>query len=210
MMLKIKLALNLLSLLSAQTLLALGKKSFLIVATVLLVSCTSVNHQGSLSLKPYLDAGVQVSLPPAQVVPPVEFHEVLDVTYQNQSHSLIVMFKYDGQSLTLTGLSHLGIKLFGATYSNQGLQTEQFINIKELPKPEQVLLDVLLGHAPLEAWHNLLPQNYKFTQQDKKRILVNDQGRIIYEIDLALKDNVSVPIKLKNHNFGYEISISYL
>lgn len=210
MMLKIKLALKLLSLLGAQTLLALGKKSFLIVATVLLVSCTSVNHQGSLSLKPYLDAGVQVSLPPAQVVPPVEFQEVLDVTYQNQSHSLIVMFKADGNSLSLTGLSHLGIKLFGATYSNQGLQTEQFINIKELPKPEQVLLDVLLGHAPLEAWHNLLPQNYKFTQQDNRRILVNDQGRIIYEIDLALKDNVSVPTKLKNHNFGYEISISYL
>lgn len=210
MMLKIKLALNLLSLLGAQTLLALGKKSFLIVATVLLVSCTSVNHQGSLSLKPYLDTGVQVSLPPAQVVPPVEFQEVLDVTYQNQSHSLIVMFKSDGHSLTLTGLSHLGIKLFGATYSNQGLQTEQFINIKELPKPEQVLLDVLLGHAPLEAWHNLLPQNYKFTQQDNRRILVNDQGRIIYEIDLTIKDNVSVPTKLKNHNFGYEISISYL
>ncbi|MCK0526335.1 DUF3261 domain-containing protein [Anaerobiospirillum sp. NML120449] len=158
---------------------------------------------------PLLDRSVRVALPPASVIPPQESRQVLNLSYGAINQSIDVLFRADGQRLLMAGSAPLGIKLFTARYDSNGIHTSMLVEFKGLPRPEQVLLDVMLSLAPADAWSSVLPPGYAVTDRGGDRIVTNSKGQAISIISYADVGGKRKPVRMVNKVFGYQINISY-
>lgn len=158
---------------------------------------------------PLLDRRVRVALPPASVIPPQESRQVLNLTYGAINQSIDVLFRADGQRLLMAGSAPLGIRLFTARYDSSGIHTSMLVEFKGLPRPEQVLLDVMLSLAPASAWSTVLPPGYAVTDRGGDRIVTNSKGQAISIISYADVGGKRQPVRMVNKVFGYQINISY-
>ena len=158
---------------------------------------------------PLLDRRVRVALPPASVIPPQESRQVLNLSYGAINQSIDVLFRADGQRLLMAGSAPLGIKLFTARYDSSGIHTSMLVEFKGLPRPEQVLLDVMLSLAPADAWSTVLPPGYAVTDRGGDRIVTNSKGQAISIISYADVGGKRKPVRMVNKVFGYQINISY-
>ncbi len=158
---------------------------------------------------PLLDRRVRVALPPASVIPPQESRQVLNLSYGAINQSIDVLFRADGQRLLMAGSAPLGIKLFTARYDSSGIHTSMLVEFKGLPRPEQVLLDVMLSLAPASAWSTVLPPGYAVTDRGGDRIVTNSKGQAISIISYADVGGKRKPVRMVNKVFGYQINISY-
>jgi len=182
-----------------------------LAAALLLAGCShSTDSAEGSRPQAWLQPGTKVTLPAPGITPAVSAQQLLTGTFNGQSQSLLVMLNADAHKVTLAGLSSVGIRLFLATYDENGIHTEQSIVVPQLPPASQVLADVMLSHWPLSAWQPQLPKGWTLQDKGDRRELRNASGNLVTEIVYLQRKGKREPISIEQHVFKYHITIQYL
>ncbi|QSW35253.1 DUF3261 domain-containing protein [Leclercia pneumoniae] len=182
-----------------------------LAAALMLAGCShSTDSAGGSRPQAWLQPGTKVTLPAPGITPAVSAQQLLTGTFNGQSQSLLVMLNADAHKVTLAGLSSVGIRLFLATYDENGIHTEQSIVVPQLPPASQVLADVMLSHWPLSAWQPQLPKGWTLQDKGDRRELRNASGKLVTEIVYLQRKGKREPISIEQHVFKYHITIQYL
>lgn len=172
---------------------------------VLFLTGCSLSQNGK-QPKAWLKPGTRVNLPAPTLASPLSQQQLLTATVDGKAQSLMVMLDADGQKITLAALSPIGIRLFKVTYDATGIHTEQSIALGELPPAAQVLSDIMMSYWPVEAWAPNLPEGWRLTDVQDKRLLLDGQETII-EIQYHSEGGKRQPVAIIHHRFGYQIQI---
>ncbi|MGX5029103.1 DUF3261 domain-containing protein [Enterobacter asburiae] len=181
-----------------------------LAAALLLAGCSHSTDTKETRPQAWLQPGTKVTLPPPGISPAVSSQQLLTGSFNGQTQSLLVMLNADAHKVTLAGLSSVGIRLFLATYDENGIHTEQSIVVPQLPPASQVLADVMLSHWPISAWRPQLPKGWTLTDNGDRRELRNASGKLVTEIVYLQRKGKREPISIEQHVFKYHITIQYL
>lgn len=182
-----------------------------LIAALLLAGCShSTQNTDGERPQAWLQPGTKVTLPAPGISPAVNSQQLLTGSFNGQTQSLLVMLNADAHKITLAGLSSVGIRLFLATYDENGIRTEQSIIVPQLPPASQVLADVMLSHWPISAWQPQLPKGWTLKDIGDRRELRNASGKLVTEIVYLQRKGKREPISIEQHVFNYHITIQYL
>jgi len=182
-----------------------------LIAALLLAGCShSTQNTDGKRPQAWLQPGTKVTLPAPGISPAVNSQQLLTGSFNGQTQSLLVMLNADAHKITLAGLSSVGIRLFLATYDENGISTEQSIIVPQLPPASQVLADVMLSHWPISAWQPQLPKGWTLKDIGDRRELRNASGKLVTEIVYFQSKGKREPISIEQHVFTYHITIQYL
>ncbi|QBH98568.1 DUF3261 domain-containing protein [Limnobaculum zhutongyuii] len=173
---------------------------------ILLLSGCSLNQDQS-HPQAWLKRGTKVTLPAPTLASPLHYQQLLTATVEGKSQSMLVLLDADQDKITLAALSPVGIRLFKLTYDATGIHTEQSISLPQLPPAEQVLADIMLSYWPIADWQAHLPEGWQLSDQQNQRILTDNKGNVISEIQYLSENNRRKPVLITQHHFGYQISI---
>lgn len=177
----------------------------LLFTSWLLNGCSLLQQESTTA---WLKPGVHVTLPAPTLAQPLKRQQFLTATVNGKSDSLITMLDGDGQTLTLAGLSPIGIRLFKVTYTANQIETEQSIALPQLPPANQVLADIMLSYWPLDVWQNRLPEGWQLKDEQNKRLLLDETGQTITEIHYLLENGQKEPVSIVQYAFHYQITIT--
>ncbi len=178
-------------------------KCLLLIVVLFTTACTTKNP----APKAWISKDIQVNLPEPHRATALHTQQLLLTTVDDKTHSLIVLLDADKDQISLVGLSPLGIRLFKATYDQNGIRSEQSIPFVKLPAASQVLADIMLANWPVDTWQNHLPENWTLEDNEDKRYLKDEQQKLIIEISYQTKDTVRSPVAIVHHVFGYSIQL---
>ena len=182
-----------------------------LIAALLLAGCShSTQNTDGKRPQAWLQPGTKVTLPAPGISPAVNSQQLLTGSFNGQTQSLLVMLNADAHKITLAGLSSVGIRLFLATYDENGIRTEQSIIVPQLPPASQVLADVMLSHWPISAWQPQLPKGWTLKDIGDRRELRNANDKLVTEIVYLQRKGKREPISIEQHVFNYHITIQYL
>jgi hypothetical protein len=154
---------------------------------------------------------VFVSLPK-----PAELQETLNVSQlisaqwgENKQQKLLVQLQADPQRVVLAGFSAWGARVLSLSYSGAEIQTYLLSGLADtLPKPEQVLFNVMLSIWPVQAWEKQFSSiGWTLTESGLKRKLIDDKGQLIIEVAYQTKPYIDGTIVFKHHTLDYTITI---
>ena len=157
----------------------------------------------------WLTKEIKVNLPKIDLNQDYHDQQLLTFKYNNQENSVITVVDIQNNQLKVMGLSTIGIRLFEIQYNGSEVKAKQYIFIKQLPPPEQVLSDIMLSILPTTSWQNVLPPNWQLVDKGLFRTLINDQKQTIINITYNKKVSTEIrkPIKIDHAIFGYQIAI---
>ncbi|WP_038150290.1 DUF3261 domain-containing protein [Vibrio litoralis] len=140
----------------------------------------------------------------------------IDQTKKAQSNQLPIQLQITQDKLVLAGFSSWGTRLLSLTYQNNRLDTYVMAGLANtLPKPEQVLFNLMITLYPLDVWQPRLQKaGWTLTEKQqnntKQRILVDNHGTLIAEINYASIDPLKGDITFINHSLDFTIVIKTL
>lgn len=174
------------------------------LVTLLLSACANKP-----STQAWLTKDISINLPSAGLNQAYHDQQLLTFNYHDKQNSLITVVDANAQSLSVVGLSTLGIRLFNIEYRDNHIKTEQNIFIKELPSASQILSDIMLSIYPLEQWQSVLPTGWQLVDEKLHRKLLNPQRDVIIDITYLQPPSSQMrkPILIEHHIFGYQINI---
>ena len=100
-------------------------RAIALIATLILAGCSSSQPEQQGRPQAWLEPGTRVTLPLPDISPPINSQQLLTVSFNGKTQSLLVLLNADDKNLTLAGLSSVGIRLFLVTYDEKGLHSEQ-------------------------------------------------------------------------------------
>ncbi|WP_372881581.1 DUF3261 domain-containing protein [Psychromonas sp.] len=155
--------------------------------------------------------GVFVDLPkPVQLQQTLSVSQLISAQWgQKQQHKLLVQLQVDDQQVVLAGFSSWGTRILSLNYADNQIQTYVMAGLVDtLPKPEQVLFNVMLSIWPVEAWTaSFQPIGWRLLENDLQRVLINDHGQVVVEINYQKKPYLSGLITFKHLLLDYQINI---
>lgn len=145
----------------------------------------------------------------------------IDQAKKAQSNQLPIQLQITQDKLVLAGFSSWGTRLLSLTYQDNQLDTYVMAGLgNTLPKPEQVLFNLMITLYPLDVWQPRLQQaGWKLTEQQtgnrqsqniKQRTLFDNHGKLIAEINYASIDPLKGDITFINHALDFTIVIKTL
>ena len=140
----------------------------------------------------------------------------IDQTKKNQSNQLPIQLQITQDKLVLAGFSSWGTRLLSLTYQDNQLDTYVMAGLgNTLPKPEQVLFNLMITLYPLDVWQPRLQQTgwtltEQQTEKTKQRTLFDNHGKLIAEINYASFDPLKGDITFINHALDFTIVIKTL
>ena len=155
----------------------------------------------------WVNKETEITLPPPLTDHPLQAQQLLTTTYKDKSHSLMVLLDVQKNELNLVGLTPVGIRLFTINYNQHGIQSKYNLPIPNLPKANQVLLDIMLAYWPVNTWTEHLPENWHLEETENKRVLTNNQNEPVIEITYTTEQGSQTPKTILHHQFGYTINL---
>ncbi|MGO2497590.1 MAG: DUF3261 domain-containing protein [Vibrio litoralis] len=205
------------------------------IGLILLVSMTACSTHSNTSSSNRTEENNQiqiaddtwVALPqPSELGYSLSASQLLNVRYidqanKTQSNQLPIQLQITQDKLVLAGFSSWGTRLLSLTYQDNQLDTYVMAGLgNTLPKPEQVLFNLMITLYPLEVWQPRLQQaGWKLTEQQtgnrqsqniKQRTLFDNHGKLIAEINYASIDPLKGDITFINHALDFTIVIKTL
>ncbi|MCF7353745.1 DUF3261 domain-containing protein [Vibrio sp. CK2-1] len=203
------------------------------IGWILLVSLTACSTQSTPSNSSEENNRIQiaddtwVALPqPSELGYSLSASQLLSVRYidqakKAQSNQLPIQLQITQDKLVLAGFSSWGTRLLSLTYQDNQLDTYVMVGLgNTLPKPEQVVFNLMITLYPLEVWQPRLQQvGWKLTEQQtgnrqsqniKQRTLFDNHGKLIAEINYASIDPLKGDITFINHALDFTIVIKTL
>ena len=186
-------------------------------SAIILSACTLQPEldQSNQPIAVEVNQGVFVALPkPAQLKQTLNVSQLITAHWNNeaagqQQHKLLVQLQVDQEQVVLAGFSSWGARILSLNYSGEQINTYVMTGLADtLPKPEQVLFNVMLSIWPVEAW--LIPLQkigWQLKETDLQRLLIDDQGQAIVEISYQKKPYLACLISFKHLILDYQIDI---
>jgi hypothetical protein len=181
---------------------------------------------GACSFQPSMQADtnhVQVEITPKQFVTlpqPEDLQQNINVSQlisaqwgEENKQQLLVQLQVDEQQVVLAGFSAWGVKLLSLTYYGEQASNKIETNVMTslagtLPKPQQVLFNVMLSIWPQESW--LSPLNaigWKLQESDLQRLLIDQDDNVVVVIDYERKPFLTGKITFKHLLLNYTVII---
>tara|TARA_R110001583_G_scaffold6499_9_gene32920 strand:+ start:14859 stop:15467 length:609 start_codon:yes stop_codon:yes gene_type:complete len=162
-----------------------------------------------------ISSGVFVSLPkPAQLKQVLNVSQLITAHWNNEGkeqrqQKLLVQLQVDQEQVVLAGFSSWGARILSLNYSAEQINTYVMTGLADtLPKPEQVLFNVMLSIWPVEAWIIPLQQiGWQLKETALQRLLIDDQGQVIVEINYQKKPYLTGLISFKHLMLNYQVDI---
>ncbi|HIP75854.1 MAG TPA: DUF3261 domain-containing protein [Psychromonas hadalis] len=179
------------------------------LSAILLSACSMV--QGDVSVKVEVAKDVFLTLPkPNQLEKNIDASQLISATWGEQKEqSLLVQLQADQQKVVLAGFSAWGAKLLSLDYSGDKIETYVLSGFSDtLPKPQQILFNVMLSLWPTTAWQPELDKiGWQLTEQPLQRTLIDEKGNVIITINYENEAPLAGLITLKHHTLNYIITI---
>lgn len=146
---------------------------------------------------------------------------------QKQQQQLPVQLEVDQNKVVLAGFSSWGARILTLSYQNQLIEASVLTGLEtSLPKPEQVLFNLMITLWPVDSWQpHLAKIGWQLTESNQQRQLFDNNGDLVADIHyqtttdntssaLAEQNTTSAyldgPITFSNHQLGYTITIKTL
>jgi hypothetical protein len=138
--------------------------------------------------------------------------QLITAQWAEKTHQLPVQLQVDSQKLALAGFSSWGSRILSLTYENQTIEASVLPGLGDtLPKPEQVLFNLMLTLWPLDAWHKPLEDvGWQLIETAQHRQLIDDEGMVVADINYQSPQHLDGDITFINHHLGYTITIKTL
>jgi len=190
-----------------------------------LISCLLGFSLVGCSLKPTsintpsieISEGVQLQLPsPEQLGYEVNASQLVSATWGDETQQLPVQLEATKNKVILAGFSSWGTRILSLEYQNEQVSASVLNGLEEtLPKPEQVLFNLMLTLWPMEAWHQPLSQiGWHMVESGNTRTIKDDTGSniilITYQEGSSSQDRLSGSIEFQHLQLGYTIRIQTL
>ena len=167
------------------------------------------------ALKVELTTGQFVDLPlPKQLQQNVNVSQLITAQWgEEKKQQLLVQLQVDEQRVVLAGFSAWGAKLLTLSYLNDEtsnkIESSVMTGLSEtLPKPEQVLFNVMLAIWPQAAWQPSLAKiGWELKEQGLQRLLVDEDGDVVISIDYQKKPYLDGKITFQHHRLNYRVII---
>lgn len=154
-----------------------------------------------------------VTLPaPAALGQTLTTSQLITAQWAEQTHQLPVQLQVDDQKIALAGFSPWGSRILSLTYEDQVIEASVLPGLGEtLPKPEQVLFNLMLTLWPVDAWRSPLQNvGWQLVETSHNRQLIDEKGNIIADIDYKATPHLAGDIVFTHHPQGYTITIKTL
>lgn len=155
--------------------------------------------------------GFFVSLPtPAQLQHPLNVSQLISAQWgEQQQQQLLVQLQVDSEQVVLAGFSSWGARILSLTYSEGKIETYTMPGLGDnLPKPEQVLFNVMLAIWPVESWSAPLKTiGWRLHEQPLKRLLIDANNQIVVEINYSATPHLAGLITFQHIPLNYTIKI---
>ncbi|MCW8328970.1 DUF3261 domain-containing protein [Photobacterium sp. SDRW27] len=157
--------------------------------------------------------GTRVTLPePAELGETLTASQLISAQWQDQTNQLPVQLEVSPDKVVLAGFSSWGSRILSLSYQNKAIETQVLPGLGEtLPKPEQVLFNLMLTLWPAESWEQpLMASGWQLKETSQYRQLIDDKGNIVIEIHYNAMPHLDGEILFTNKKLGYVISIKTL
>ncbi len=177
------------------------------------------------SLQPQ-DAGTQVEIAPdvwvglpqpQQLRQELIASQLISATWQDeqgtsQSQQLPVQLQISNNRIVLAGFSSWGTRILSLDYDGESINTQVLSGLENtLPKPEQVLFNLMITLWPLNAWEAPLNQvRWSIVDENNKRIIRMPSGETVIEITYLGDSPLNGNIQFENKQLHYSITIQTL
>ncbi|WP_354622780.1 DUF3261 domain-containing protein [Psychromonas sp. MME2] len=151
-----------------------------------------------------------VTLPtPAQLQRTLDISQLISAQWGEQQQQLMVQLQVDSQQLVLAAFSAWGAPLLSVKYTEQKIETSTIPGLAaNLPKPEQVLFNVMLSIWPAQAWQTPFANiGWSLMATEKQRLLMDGNGDLIMQIDYQTTPHLQGLITIKHLQLNYIINI---
>ncbi|WP_028022978.1 DUF3261 domain-containing protein [Enterovibrio calviensis] len=159
--------------------------TLLIALSISLMGCSSLLGSPEPKSRVALAKGVSVTLPtPAEFGGRVSVSQLINADWEGEAHTLPVHLEITPERVVLVGFSAWGTRLITATYENGRLEEDALAGLGiVLPDSRQILMNLMIALWPVEAWApHLKPINWTLIEQDEHRILRDESGETVIEI----------------------------
>ncbi|MFT6925907.1 MAG: hypothetical protein ACJAZP_001499 [Psychromonas sp.] len=185
------------------------KNCFILLLCTLLFACSMQKKQ--LPVQVEVGEGLFVTLPtPAMLGHSLNVSQLISAQWgQTKQQKLQMQLQVDSDRVVLVGFSAWGAPLLKLTYTGERIQTSVMAGLEnKLPKPQQVLLNLMLSLWPVSAWQKPLDNiGWKLTEQGLLRQLIDQKGNIVAEIRYQSRPATDGLIEFKHRQLNYIITI---
>lgn len=180
-----------------------------LLITLLLSACSMQQQMHSVQVE--VSKGIFVALPtPAQLQQELNISQLITAQWASQQQQkLLVQLQVDKQKVVLAGFSSWGARILSLDYSGQEINTFVMHGLAErLPKPEQVLFNLMLSLWPIQAWQQSFTDiGWTLIETEKQRLLIDAKGKVVIQIDYQESDYLQGLITFKHIPLNYIINI---
>lgn len=187
---------------------------FIILSSLLLLSACTLQPdpvQKNSNIQVEISDDIWVSLPkPAELQQTLHVSQLISAQWgQQQQQKLPVQLQVDDHKVVLAGFSSWGARILSLTYTDDQIETYVMIGLgASLPKPEQILFNVMLSIWPVKVWQAPFHKiGWKLVENDLQRLLINERGEVVIKINYQTKPYLSGKITFKHLKLDYQIII---
>lgn len=152
-----------------------------------------------------------ITLPlPAQLQQNVSVNQLISAQWgEEKQQKLLVQLQVDKHQVVFAGFSAWGMKLLSLHYSGEEIKTDLLAGLSEsLPKPEQVLFNIMIAIWPVEAWQPSLDAiGWQLQEQGLQRLLLDENEKVIVRIDYQKTPYLDGKITLHHQVLDYTVVI---
>ncbi len=136
----------------------------------------------------------------------------LDEHGQMQAQQLPVQLQINNQHIVLAGFSSWGTRILSLDYNGENIETQVLSGLEStLPKPEQVLFNLMITLWPRNAWEAPLNKvRWAIVDEGNKRIVYNSNNQAVLEITYLGESPLEGDIQFLNIPLDYAITIKTL
>ena len=182
---------------------------FLFFLAVLLCGCSMKPAVHPVQIE--VAKGVFVHFPkPVELGSSINVSQLITAQWgEDKEQKLQVQLQAGPKQVVLAGFSSWGARLLSLTYSGDKINTYVLSGLADtLPKPEQVLFNVMLSIWPVEAWEKPLQEiGWQLIENGLTRELLDENGQVIVDIAYQTQPYINGIIKFKHHQLNYIITI---
>ncbi len=161
---------------------------------------------------------IWVDLPqPIELGESVSASQLISASWQDQqgktqTQQLPVQLQIDDRHIVLAGFSSWGTRILSLDYNGQDIETQVLAGLENtLPKPEQVLFNLMITLWPLNAWEAPLNKvRWTIVDEGNKRIISNRDNEAVIEITYLGEAPFEGDIQFLNKPLNYAITIKTL
>lgn len=185
-------------------------------ACLWLIGCSLQPQSSSTSVEIAQEVWVELPLP-NQLEQSLNATQLISAQWQDdqgnpQTQQLPVQLQIDSQHIVLAGFSSWGTRLLSLDYDGENISTQVLSGLENtLPKPEQVLFNLMITLWPRSAWEAPLNKvRWSIIDDPHQRVIKNEAGEPVLIISYAGKTPLDGDIQFLNKPVNYAITIQTL